>query len=152
MYLLKIRVNIIFCLSLLALFIIPHCFPWFLKSAENKMYLDLVSNRSWFDALLITFAHALWLLSFSWIFYASATFYSPKTNLLLEILSSPFLAPFARLSFCVYLVHVPMTWFNVHQARQPQFRDEFGTVKIALVILFVLLINKNYLNRLNSPS
>ncbi|KAJ6224777.1 hypothetical protein RDWZM_003322 [Blomia tropicalis] len=116
------------------LLLLPETFPWFLKSEHDQNLLDLINSQSWFDAIMITTNHATWLLLFAWIFYLASIYSSTlESNYALRFLCSPVFAPLARLCFCVYLVHVPLTWFNVHSSRYPQMRDEFGVSQFTIL-------------------
>ncbi|OTF69909.1 hypothetical protein BLA29_008352 [Euroglyphus maynei] len=111
--------------------IVPQIFPLFFFDYEQKRPLaDLINSYSWSDALMITTSNLLWLCSISFIFYLSSTYNNIfiKDNLFIKTLSSHCFVPFARISFATYLIHVPLTWFIVHQTRFPQLRNELGTV------------------------
>lgn len=74
--------------------------------------------------------HLSFIIIAAWLLYCASTYARThlRANHFMKFLSSPFFAPFSRLCFCVYFVHVPLTWFNVHSARYPQVRNEFGAV------------------------
>ena len=126
-------VKMLFNGVLLVFPLMPHIFPWFLRANKDKYLLDLVDSHSWFDAIVTTISHAIILLLFATFFYLASIYgHTPvlKTNLVLQFFSSPIFAPFSRLSFCMYLTHVPLTWFNVNSARTLQIRDEYGAVSL----------------------
>mgnify|MGYP006887442526 CR=1 FL=1 len=118
--------------------IVPHIFPLFyVDYQQERQLLDLISSYSWSDALIITIPNILWLISLSLMFYLLSTYPTiMKENIIIKTLSSHFFVPLARISFAIYLVHVPLTWFIVHQTRFPQLRNEFGTVSITITSIF----------------
>lgn len=136
LFCLQSTVDTLWCLACVSLFIIPHFYPWFFKNSDTRNVLNLVDNQSLYDASLIAVSHFLWQLAFGWLLYSTSVhFTAESSNFAIRTLSHPFFNPFSRISFALYLMHVPLTWFVIHQTRFPLTRDEFGNV-ICLVCRF----------------
>uniref|UniRef100_A0A8D7ZYQ8 Nose resistant to fluoxetine protein 6 n=1 Tax=Culex pipiens TaxID=7175 RepID=A0A8D7ZYQ8_CULPI len=57
------------------------------------------------DALYETGRHVLWACSVAWIIFACTTGYGGPIN---TLLSATYWQPFGKLSYCLYLLHLPM--------------------------------------------
>ncbi|KAH9421138.1 hypothetical protein DERP_010078 [Dermatophagoides pteronyssinus] len=134
----KVSIRKLFLLSLAILMIIPQIFPlFFFDYQQQRPLADLLSSYSWSNALIITISNLLWICSISFMFYLSSTYpIIINENIFIKTLSSHCFVPLARICFAIYLVHVPLTWFIVHQTRFPQLRNEFGTVSITITSIF----------------
>ncbi|KAH7638476.1 acyltransferase-like protein 2 [Dermatophagoides farinae] len=138
----KVLIRNLFLFSQAMLAIVPHIFPLFyVDYQQERQLLDLISSYSWSDALIITIPNILWLISLSFMFYLLSTYPTiMKENIIIKTLSSHFFVPLARISFAIYLVHVPLTWFIVHHTRFPQLRNEFGTFTFCFLLIIISVL------------
>ena len=74
------------------------------------------NSNSIMDAIIFSLKYILWSMSISWILYNCAI---NRGGILLKMSSAKFFQPLSRLTFCMYLTHVMLIWFNVYQVRYP---------------------------------
>ena len=74
------------------------------------------NSNSIMDAIIFSLKYILWSMSISWILYNCAL---NRAGILVKIFSANILKPFSRLSFCSYLSHLMLIWFNIYQVRYP---------------------------------
>lgn len=110
-------------LSVIIGFLLPFTFPWYWRADFNKSLLDLIANHSLINVIVISLTHTAWLLLLSWFMYSNCVNLTSdasnpmERNVLVRCLSVPILGVLARLSFCMYLIHVPITWAFIHSTR-----------------------------------
>ncbi|KAL9695964.1 hypothetical protein quinque_015249 [Culex quinquefasciatus] len=85
------------------------------------------------DILYGTTRHVLWACSVAWIIFACITGYGGPVN---TLLSATFWQPFVKLSYCLYLLHLPLQIFLT--GRQP--------LAVLLSIGWTLLFELPFLN------
>ncbi|CAG2109485.1 unnamed protein product, partial [Medioppia subpectinata] len=73
-------------------------------------------NNTVSNAIMVVIMLITWSLCMSWIIYNCAL---SRAGVLPKLLSANFLQPLSRLSFCAYLAHLMLIWFNVTQIRNP---------------------------------
>jgi hypothetical protein len=81
------------------------------------------------NAMIVSLMLLLWSSSMSWIIYNCAI---NRAGILTRILSANYLQPFSRLSFCAYLSHLMLIWFNVQQVRHPITTNTITIVSLNL--------------------
>lgn len=70
--------------------------------------------------LSVGFQHGFWLLGLGLMFYIlSLTETNPHALPVKRFLSSSLFRPVSRLSFCIYLTHMTLIWFNVYAVKAP---------------------------------
>lgn len=118
--------------------ILPFMFPLFFNNYRTNPWI-LIDNYSWIEAMLLISENIIWLISMCCLFYL-VSIYSEiaNKNLLVKCLSSNSLSLLARLSFAIYLVQVPLTWFIVQQYRFPMINNDNSNVSS---FLFHLICN-----------
>lgn len=94
-------------------------------------------NHTIGNAIAMGLMLIIWSVCMVWILYNCAI---NRAKVLSKILSANFLHPLSRLSFCAYLTHIMLIWFNVQQIRYPIVINAL-TIVSTFVLQFSLLIN-----------
>ncbi|XP_070389402.1 nose resistant to fluoxetine protein 6-like [Dermacentor albipictus] len=98
-------------------------FPWYLRLNPTSEGVELLV--SFFDRIL-------WSFSLSWITLACAT---GRGGPLSKFLSWNAFVPLSRLSYCVYLMHVPFLELLVESSRERIYWSLFNLVTLTFAVL-----------------
>ncbi|KAF7494690.1 hypothetical protein SSS_08946 [Sarcoptes scabiei] len=127
----KISIDRLLFLSLALMLIGPLLFAPRLKSilGSEENIGNLIESYSLLDVFITTLSNLISVAGISLFFYICSNYWSAiKTQLSFRFLSNRFWLPLSRLSFTIYLLHVPINWFLIHQQRHPQSSTEFELV------------------------
>ncbi|KPM04913.1 hypothetical protein QR98_0033680 [Sarcoptes scabiei] len=126
-----ISIDRLLFLSLALMLIGPLLFAPRLKSilGSEENIGNLIESYSLLDVFITTLSNLISVAGISLFFYICSNYWSAiKTQLSFRFLSNRFWLPLSRLSFTIYLLHVPINWFLIHQQRHPQSSTEFELV------------------------
>ncbi|KAK8771467.1 hypothetical protein V5799_025287 [Amblyomma americanum] len=92
----------------------------------------------WVAALYASCHRLVWALCIGWLVFACV---SERGGVVNSVLSSPLLVPLSRLSYAVYVLHVPLVWFRLWTIREriliwflPMFYNAMGTLVLAFFV------------------
>ncbi|XP_077552931.1 nose resistant to fluoxetine protein 6-like [Haemaphysalis longicornis] len=94
--------------------------------------------EAWIAAVYAACHRLVWALCIGWLVFACI---SGHGGLVQSVLSSPLLVPLSRLSYAVYVLHVPLVWFRLWTIREriliwflPMFYNAMGTLVLAFFV------------------
>ncbi|KAH9370547.1 hypothetical protein HPB48_011438 [Haemaphysalis longicornis] len=94
--------------------------------------------EAWVAAVYAACHRLVWALCIGWLVFACI---SGRGGLVQSVLSSPLLVPLSRLSYAVYVLHVPLVWFRLWTIREriliwflPMFYNAMGTLVLAFFV------------------
>lgn len=88
--------------------------------------LDYEDNPLISDALYDSCARVAWAIALAWIIVACLNDYG---GIATRFLNLSFWRPISRLSYCIYLLHVPIQNIYLSSVRAPLFFSEFGALQ-----------------------
>ncbi|CAO1408310.1 unnamed protein product [Diamesa hyperborea] len=112
------------------------------------MQEDFNSNHILADAFYESLRHFCWCIAVSWIILACLLDYGGVVN---KFLSLPVWMPISKLSYCIYLLHLPLQLIYLSSIRTPQYFTNyrailkfFGDFSMAFVFAFVWALAFEY--------
>lgn len=114
-------------LSSIIAIVVP--FASYSKAQDLK---SVIATTDYVDSVSMTLSLYLYSLSIFWFFYQCLL--NPQ-NTLSRFLSSPIFQPFSRLSFCVYMSHFCLLWFDTYQQR--------ASINVANIHELMRIMNNN---------
>ncbi|KAH7982594.1 hypothetical protein HPB52_006038 [Rhipicephalus sanguineus] len=92
----------------------------------------------WMSAAYASCHRLVWAICIAWLVFACI---SDRGGLVNSVLSSPHLVPLSRLSYAVYVLHVPIVWFRLWTIREriliwflPMFYNAMGTLVLSFFV------------------
>ncbi|KAL3188281.1 hypothetical protein MRX96_003607 [Rhipicephalus microplus] len=92
----------------------------------------------WISAAYASCHRLVWALCIGWLVFACI---SDRGGLINSVLSSPLLVPLSRLSYAVYVLHVPIVWFRLWTIREriliwflPMFYNAMGSLVLSFFV------------------
>ncbi|KAL1473480.1 hypothetical protein MTO96_038636, partial [Rhipicephalus appendiculatus] len=92
----------------------------------------------WISAAYASCHRLVWALCIGWLVFACISDHGGFVN---SVLSSPLLVPLSRLSYAVYVLHVPIVWFRLWTVREriliwflPMLYNAMGTLLLSFFV------------------